>query len=282
MKTYVNKNNSEWKAYQRRDGNYNCKIDNKSYHTVKLKEQIEGSSDWVLFTDWYRYKISEDLDKELSQLDDLVWDNHPQKDNTMKETKEGFTVLEYKIKGDSEIYKISDLTCKLSSVDFSKDLEIIKVRRESDGEVFSVGDKIGDNEVICTIEEFYISDMFHFGLGVCLSDGKSDISLRAVKKAYPVADGCVCEGDIVYYVSDSVGTIPFTFSKRAAVNLFNVFKTPPQPKEKEQKPQEILSVRVGDKKYKLGQEYKGGKIKSFFTNNGDIWLSLNCGDQYKL
>jgi hypothetical protein len=132
MKTYVNKNNSEWKAYQRKDGNYNCKIDNKSYHTVKLKEQIEGSSDWVLFTDWYRYKIAEYLGKELSQLDDLVW-------------------------------------------------------------------------------------------------GK-----------------------------------------------------PPQPKQKEQKPQGILSVRVGDKKYKLGQEYKGGKITSFFTNNGDIWLSLNCGDQYKL
>jgi hypothetical protein len=51
---------------------------------------------------------------------------------------------------------------------------------------------------------------------------------------------------------------------------------------KKRKPQGILSVRVKDKKYKLEQEYKNSKIVSFFTDGSDIWVSLFCGEQYKL
>ncbi len=57
---------------------------------------------------------------------------------------------------------------------------------------------------------------------------------------------------------------------------------PPAEKPKEKKPDEILSVRVGGKKYKLKDPHKNSKIHSFFTNGSDIWVSLFCGEQYKL
>lgn len=58
--------------------------------------------------------------------------------------------------------------------------------------------------------------------------------------------------------------------------------TPTKESKKKEKTDGILSVRVGGKKYKIGTPHKNSKIYSFFTNNGDIWVSLERGEQHKL
>lgn len=76
------------------------------------------------------------------------------------------------------------------------------------------------------------------------------------------------------------GSIKF-YNEVALKLLLGIQDTPAKEQQRE-KTDGILSVRVGGKKYKIGTPHKDSKIESFFTNNGDIWVSLESGEQHKL
>tara|TARA_R110000803_G_scaffold35405_8_gene76616 strand:- start:7766 stop:8821 length:1056 start_codon:yes stop_codon:yes gene_type:complete len=347
---YINRNHPDFTAEQREDGNYNLKKEGSYGYSIKVARDVEDSEDWVEQHNWYLEALKEfdeSWKKESERMENAIWGNDnkpsdkyeeffktvldnaeaveaPAKTEKEEQKKEEFTVLEYKL--DGLTWKIKDgvVSCdevgsiysfNISIVDFTeKDREITKVRRESDGEVFSVGDMISDNRRLNLIQEFYLDIDFKLGLGIVLVGDTPDISLNGIKKAYKVEDGYVCEGDTVYYfVSwadmgvESFNGEPLTKGMLKSVNDTpygsKIYKNDPRKSSKtkeyeptlnsykdsannahttKRKPQGILSVRVGDKKYKLEQEYKSSKIASFFTNGSDIWISLFCGEQYKL
>lgn len=178
MKTYIHKKLG-WKAVESNPNTEgtpvtrNYKIykseDSKSY-TLRSSLEIEGSEDWIheeyynILLNWFQSKFPSK--KAYNQ----------QLENVRKKIKEAeesgfsageFTVLEYSYDGSSweqdpdfpESYnrigfytweykiKHNGVGMETPPADF-KDRKILKVRRESDGEVFSVGSYVVDNTTV--------------------------------------------------------------------------------------------------------------------------------------
>lgn len=221
MKTYIHKKLG-WKAVQHTTPEYYkiYKSEEEDCYTLRSSLEIEDSDDWQkqLSDDILRLKVKEGKDSGFSDGD--LWD----KDYSLDDVGE-FTVLSYKKDGQiwfrDPVYsnrvqygcvKVPTLENLIETppADF-KDREILKVRRESDGETFSVGDTVYLNnyKTVGLIDEMFLIP--EYGTTIMFNitftdDGKvgnghgSQYLLKSLKKAYKVEDGYVCEGDTVYLV----------------------------------------------------------------------------------
>src|SRR6056297_642855 len=152
-------------------------------------------------------------------------------DEEKEKSQEFFTVLEYEYDGLIWFYDHDDHnpnqysatlwvtaeSCRtlveISPADF-KDRKITKVRRESDGEVFSVGDVVavpfmGDDNVLMTIHHFTCcivggKNIYDIYFKEELGSPVNISNLDYIKKAYKVEDGYVCEGDTVWSYSAGI------------------------------------------------------------------------------
>src|SRR6056297_958515 len=156
-------------------------------------------------------------------------------DEEKEKSQEFFTVLEYEYDGLIWFYDHDDHnpnqysatlwvtaeSCRtlveISPADF-KDRKITKVRRESDGEVFSVGDVVftvrfqGWNiffEVHSEPYEITSLNFYTYRKGIyCTYKNQQYVSgfflNNDIKKAYKVEDGYVCEGDTVWSYSAGI------------------------------------------------------------------------------
>jgi len=162
--------------------------------------------------------------------------------------KSDFTVLEYKHDcGNGKTYLLRNLECFSSSIkkDFKKDT-ITKVRRNSDGEVFSVGDLINIPHIDmkgrmwsidCFSVEFDgvlivgVDKLLTFNKGEHLAQLENrQTNFKNIKKAYEVEDGWVCEGDMVWmYFVDKWVNIPY--DRNGEYGADKIYKNDPRKKE---------------------------------------------------